>query len=354
MAKIGVFKKIAALVTAIALVVCFAVSASAEISVSTSTTYVTVSGEQLIDVDVTVSGAELEVGKNVTYYAYDGSTPVHIDQTEVVTAGSAHFDFYADADDLNKSVKVSYTGASEANVKNETIKAFTVTLDEETKYIATEGGTITLGYEPESGYTVPVEGAVSVTSGNATVADYEYSSQNDTLSVTLTDIEGNVVLSVDEEPSIETEAVPMYINGKGIIATDRLDWTITGTDENGKEVGEQNADHNASEGNRKITVIASASKAKEYGIIVSSSKINDKVEVDSLDVTGWDVYQSLNAVDAKAFAVQLIDTSDENDPQAESFIKSGETYYVSVYAQDAGNNKYVVTASEEIAIPAAN
>ena len=107
MAKIGVFKKITALVAAIALVVCFAVSAGA-VEVITTTSY---SGN---DISVSAKVTGVAEGANVTYYAYNGEIPVHIDQDKADETQSVTFNFTTDAAYLKSAVKVGVTNVDEA------------------------------------------------------------------------------------------------------------------------------------------------------------------------------------------------------------------------------------------------
>ncbi len=353
-------KKIIALVTAIALVVCFAVSASAAVSVRTTTQYV--SGSADIKVNVTVTGTEGEIaeGTNVTYYATKGSANVHIDQAQATASGAA-FEFNTEATNLESTVLVGYTGASAA--EDAVIEGYTVTYPNGTKIVPNTGVTsVTINYTPTAGQ---VFSAVRVTSGTAEVdADATTATADGTVTVVFTEaLAGDVTLAVDEEdaPIGTLTATAGHIESAAVVvklATDsntyndgiKIDGVVTGEGDN--EVtdpmdSEDTIAVNADKvGDRKLTVIGNVTQAEAYGIIVSTEEIATTKVSEARFESDYaaNAYAGATKNAEGDFAIQLIDTSVED---SDAFVKAGVTYYTAVYAQDA-SGAYVITAGSAV------
>ncbi len=299
------FKRIAALAMAIALVVCFAVSASA-VGVSTTTTYVT--GDET-KVNVSVSVTDYGAADYVTYYAYNGSTPVFIDQVDG-SSGSAVFNFQTAATNLNSAVKVGYTAADSAT--SEYITANTITYNGTvlaTLPTATTTATVTIeDYTLESGMTV---GSVSA-DANATVGEIIYAGGN--ITVPLTAISGDVVLTVTET-AVAQDTSELEIVDAGMV----MDGAA-----------------------RKLTVLGAARGTNDYGVIISTEEIKDTYtdsEIETLkknSVAFKAEMQGTNGV----FAVQVIDNATEGED--EILIASTGSYYVAVYVQTSNGEGYKV------------
>lgn len=340
MAKNGVFKKIAALAMAIALVVCFTVSASAAVNVATTTTYV---GDEM-KVEVAVTG--IAAGVNVTYYATDAQgNELYIDQAKATDAG-ATFDFYTDKENLNSDVKVGYTGAGEAQDKK--ITGYTISYPNGSKLVPTATTTIDFAYTAPAGKVVVAENPVVVVGEGAEIASSTYS--NGTATVVFASLNGNVTLDValEDAPLGEVTAEASFIDAGAKVSTGSVDKVITGGHEDGKGNvidGEyaEDADVNAALGNRKLTVIGMTNSAAGYGIVVSDAEITSgtysQAEFDEMTS-----YAGATKSSNGLFAVQVIDTSAADSEDA--FIKAGVDYYVAIYA-DNGDGRYVITASAD-------
>lgn len=344
MAKNGVFKKIAALTLAIALVVCFAVSASA-INVLTTTAYVT--GTEDIKVNVTVTG--IDEGANVTYYAKNGAADVHIDQAKA-TASGASFEFNTAATNLESTVKVGYTGASAA--ADAVIEGYTVTYPAGSKVIPTAATTVSFPYTLGEG---KVFEAVNVSAGTATIANAEYANGN--VTVTFTAISSDVTLAVVEAAApietptataeaIEAAAVVVKANAEydeGI----KIDGVKESLDKDAADVKDADviAGANADKvGDRKLTVIGKVSAASAYGVVISETEITTGV-INAAAFANLNSYAGATKNDEGVFAIQLIDTSAADSEDA--FVKAGTTYYTAIYALDA-NGAYVITAGATV------
>ncbi len=338
-------KKIIALVAAIALVVCFAVSASATVNVLTTTSYVT--GTNDIKVNVTVTG--IDEGTNVTYYAKNGAADVHIDQAKA-TATGASFEFNTAATNLESTVKVGYTGASAA--EDAVIEGYEVTYPTGSKVIPTAATTVTFPYTLGEG---KVFNTVTVTAGTATVASADYAEGN--VTVIFTSISSDVTLAVAttdapiETPTataqaIEAAAVVVKANDKydeGI----KIDGVKESLDKDAADVEDEEviAGANADKvGDRKLTVIGKVSAAEAYGIVISETEITTGV-INAAAFAELNSYAGATKNDEGVFAIQLIDTSVE---ATDAFVKAGTTYYTAVYALDA-NGAYVITAGAAVA-----
>lgn len=328
MAKNGVFKKITALAMAIALVVCFAVSASA-VSVATTTQYV--DGND-IRVNVTVTG--VSENANVTYYAKKGDADVHIDQTKA-SGTTATFQFDTAATNLDSTVKVGYTGASEA--ENADITGYTVTHPNGSVVIPTEALTVTISYTPTPG---KVFDEVTVTDGTATIAS-AVPGEGNTVTVTFgAKLAGDVTLAVTEKVVKDAPtATAEVIDAAAIVSTGKVDGVIV----DDKTVVDE--DVVAEKGNRKLTVIGKVGAAQAYGIVVSEGVAITSGAVTAAEFEAMTSYAGATKDDATGvFAIQLIDTSAEDS--GEAFVKKGVDYYTAVYALDA-NGDYIITANAE-------
>lgn len=305
------FKRIAALAMAIALVVCFAVSASA-VDVSTTTTYVT--GDET-KVNVSVSVTDYGAADYVTYYAYNGSTPVFIDQVDG-SFGSAVFNFQTAATNLNSAVKVGYTAADSAT--SEYITANTITYNGTvlaTLPTATTTATVTIeDYTLESGMTV---GSVSA-DANATVGTFAYT--DGSITVQLTNISGDVVLTVTETAVAEDTSIAKILDAGMVMDGDA----------------------------RKLTVLGAATGTDEYGVIISTAEIKDTYtdgEIATLtenSVAFKAEMQGTNGV----FAVQVIDNATDGD--GEILIAANESYNVAVYVKTSNGQGYKVAKRAEV------
>ncbi len=313
------FKRIAALATAIALVVCFAVSASA-INVVTTTQY---AGE---NVNVTVNVTEGGSAAYVTYYAKNpAGNVVYVDQ-EALVGGSATIKYQTAESSLKGEVKVGYTGANSAETKD--IAANTITYPGGTKYLPTEEKTATITFS----YTPTTEGkkvGTVTADANATVGEWTYDSSTGTVRVPLSEIKGDVTLSLTETDSVIDTAVATFIDAALMIVKDGA-------------LGEAEGVNTAKAGDRKMTVIGKAQNATNYGIIVSESAIATG-ERDNLE--GFDVYEAFGQRTDGLFAVQVIDEGE--DATAENAIfNNSKSYYVAVYVKTA-SGKYKVDAAAD-------
>ncbi len=344
MAKFKALKKIAALATAIALVVCFAVSASA-VDILTTTTYV---GNDENNVDVTVTVTGIDEGVNVTYYAYDGSNPVHIDQ-EKATATGAEFNFRTATTNLESAVKVGYTNGTATDSQ---IDGYVVTYPDGSKIIPTEATTVSFPYSLPSG---EVFSEAFVTAGTATIAASQYAGGNVIVTFSAISSDATIaVATVDAPPTVST-AVVEYVESAAVLVkaatgadadwyNEKYGFKVDGVvDENNNS--SYNEDANASNlGDRKITVIGKANSCEEYGVIVSTAAITSG-DYTSIDALG-DAYAGALNDDEGVFAVQLIDVSN-GENGGEAFIVEGTTYYTAIYAKD-NNNLYKVVAGGSV------
>jgi len=338
-------KKVIALVAAIALVVCFAVSASA-VNVATTTTYV---GTEDVKVNVTVTG--IDEGANVTYYATKAGANVHIDQ-EKATAEGATFEFNTKESNLDSAVKVGYTGAAAA--ENAVIEGYTVTYPAGSKIIPTEAKSISFPWSPSAD---KVFDAVSVTAGTATVASATYAEGN--VTVVFETIESNVTLAVSEVDApigTVTATATIVEAGAVLVAASedpyyqggiKIDGVKEGLGEFDPDVTDESiiAGANADKvGDRKLTVIGQVASASEYGVIVSESEIaSETIKAKYFeDKYGANAYAGATKSDEGIFAIQLIDVSAADS--ADAFVKAGVNYFTAVYALDAGANAYIISA----------
>ncbi len=346
MAKNGVFKKITSLAMAIALVVCFAVSASADgFGVLTTTRYV---GDD-IEVSVVVTG--VPEGANVTYYATKDDTDVHIDQVKA-SGTTAEFRFNVDsAGQLQSNVKIGYTGASKA--KETVIDGYTVTYpDGSTEVIPTEETSVSFTWSPSANMAF---GGITTTGG---VTDAVGAYEDGTVLVTFTDVTGNFTIAVNEKPAVVTsEAKAEFISSGAVVSNGENDKILTGGHEDDKgnfidgtlEDGDENVQ--AAAGARKLTVMGNVGTATVYGVIVSDTAITSGALSEEAFNAAYSekTYAGLTKSEAGLFAVQIIDTSAENP-----FIAAEGTYYTAVYAQDGAGNYKVTAGTAPVVVPTAN
>ena len=302
MAKIGIFKKVAALATAIAIVVCFAVSAGA-VTVTTTTSYVDGAPGDIL-VDVTISGEDIQ-GKSVSYYAYDkNNSPVYIDQFEDGEA-SVTFDYVTNSANLNSDVRVGYTGASEA--EEAYVDGDKVTLNGDAasaQYIPTAATNATVVFATTATEVVSYEATGATISSASITGDY--------LTVILTDInaeKGNIDLTI----ATETEATVELIDAAFVICA--------GANDTGK------LEAVTSINDRKLTAIGKAKGTDDFGIIVSATA----------SYTGDNKFQAIanngtmDGITANGYyAVQLID-----DVSDDIEFLTADAYYVGAYADTA-------------------
>ncbi len=318
MVKTGVFKKIAALTAAVAMIGAFAASASA-VTVTTTTQYVADSNNAKVNVVANVAG--LDGAVEVTYYATNGADVVYVDQTTAEKDGTATFDYVTDATDLDSAVKVGYTAATaatDATVPGYTISGTDITsVKVPTKAI---NGTHTLAYTLPSGKVF--EG---VTAEGATVAGAEYADGK--LTVILADAAGNVTLTVNTSDAIVSNPTGSFVDGAAIVS----DGTI---DEGGEAVA-------AEEGNRKVTVIAQVTDAAEFGIIVSA----DAIAAGEVETLPAGAYQAIGKNAAGYFAVQVIDNGEDAEG---ALFQSGVAYNTAIYYKNGNTGKYVIVAGNSV------
>lgn len=294
MAKIGIFKKVAALATAIAIVLCFALTAGA-VSVTTTTSYVD-GAEGDILVEVTIQGEEI-VDKSVSYYAYTSEgSPVYIDQIE---EGSEEifFDYVTDDANLNSAVKVGYTGASAATPSQ--IDGNTVTWGEAVAYIPTEATEATVTFETE---------ATDVLSYDAEGADIVsiIPVAGESLTVVLENIEGPVTLDIQ----FKAQATAQLVDAAFVISN--------GHDDIASQVGQEGEFADTRWGrDKKLTAIAKVTGSDVYGVIVS----------ETAEYTADDMFQAAGKTANGYFAVQLIDLDDD-----EYVLLDKNSYVVAAYA----------------------
>lgn len=335
MTNFRTFKKIVALVAAIALVVCFAVSASA-IQVVTRTTY---TNDAKTEINVAVNVTEIAGADYATYYATNGAKTVYVDQAEVSDAGAASFNFNTDATDLKSTVKIGYTGNTGA-AKAEDISGYTISCviagkADYTKNVATgaegtlDAYTATFAYACDSGKTVDLD-AITATNAVVGAAVYEAS----TLTVPLTNITGDVVITVAEESTVVIEATPSLTTSGAINVTE----DVKGED---------------AVGDRRVTVIGTATgkDVAEYGVIVTTGAITAGEGLDNLDAYSGKTYKAQGKAVNGLFAVQLVDQTAADAQDA--ILVPGTTYNVAVYVKDT-ENKYTISASGTCAIAALN
>lgn len=337
MANFKALKKIAALVTAIALVVCFAVSASAEISVVTKTTYTPGSDNELVDVNVVVTGLE-DTDAYVTYYATDASSiPVHIDQV-VASSNRAEFNFQTDAEKLESSVVIGRTSA-DAAITGETIDGLAITWSinggaTTREVIATEADSYTIAYTATSGKVfdyATVNGATAEAAEAAGNIVVQLASLAD-------DAREATIVIYEKDAPIDAPTVAATAITAAAVEVEDGSYKIYDDKENEIAPEEGDTALESEAGNRKLTVIGNAAGAQKFGIIISDTAFTTD-RATSLD--GYTAYEALGATEAGTFAVQLIDSATENH---EVITDAG--VYVAVYAFDG--NVYSITALADV------
>ena len=306
MAKIGIFKKVAALATAIAIVVCFAVTAGAVVEVTTMTSYVD-GAEGDILVEVTIAGDFVD--KSVSYYAYnDEGSPVYIDQFEDVT-DEIVFDFVTESANLDSDVKIGYTGADAA--EDAKVDGNTVTWGDAVAYIPTEAKVATVTFETEA------TDVLSSSAENATITSIVPNSGK-SLTVMLSDIKGAVTLDIQ----FKAQATAQIIDAAFVVSNGSDDIKIT--DENREVVDTEWRKH------VKLTAIGKVTGATEYGVIVCEKDAT---------YTADDKFQAAGITKSGHFAVQLID---DNSDDA-TFINRNKQYDVRAYADATDSEKVTVS-----------
>ena len=338
-------KKIFALVAAVVLVVCFSVTSFAA-TVLPTTTYV--AGGKA---DVTVKVTGVDEGTNVTYYATNGTAPVFVDQKKADSNG-ATFNFVTDIKNVESEVVVGYTGGAKdegviPDAAKYAIKYAGETLDQ---VYPGEGTTVTIA-NPAGAF----ETVTSVTATNATVV---YDADETEIKVTLSNVTGEAVISVETDviaipdyvgtlDIVEAAAVVVAANADyeaGIkidaVKADLEKDTPDSTDAN--EIASANAN---AEGDRKLTVCGKVlGEYTEYGIIVSETAIaTENLRPAAFEAAYADKkYEAGTVAPDGRFAVQLIDisTAEEGTP----FVVAGTPYYTAVYAYSEANQAYYVEA----------
>ena len=238
-----------------------------------------------------------------------------------VRDNSAIINYQTDADNLGLTVKVGYTNGS--NAVPSTIEGRTVLATGGTGTLSVTPSVIPNTYGATETVTVTISGYVAsegkifkdVTAANADAAS-TLSQDGSTITVTLSNIRGNVTLTVNEEVSVQPAVVTAtHLASAGVTVTDDTD------------------DENAVAGNRRITVIGAVEGVAddgEYGVIISNETIDE--------------YNAANAWAAKtkngkgAFAVQIIDDN--------SLFTVGARYYTAVYAKKADGSYAISSVSE--------
>lgn len=352
-------KKIFALVAAVVLVVCFAVTVSAA-NVTTTTTYV--AGETaMADVKVTVSN--VTAGDNVTYYATAGENKVFVDQKKVAEdATSVEFNYTTAHANIASAAYVvgstNVTDAEDGAVPD--ADKYTITYNNEKVgevYKGVAGETVTFNYTLSEDYKTVTD----VTATNATVSSKSIG--DSTITVTLANIEGNVVLSlvtsdlvipdyketleIAEAAAVVVKANDKYEAGfKTDAVKDNLD-KDTPDSEDAEAIKKANADK---VGDRKLTVAGKVGSYDKYGVIVSETAITEgNYRPADFEALGFAYEAKDKAPDGK-FAVQLIDIS--TGAEGEAFVVAGKPYYVAVYGYVAteGNEAYYVKALAEAVV----
>ena len=333
MVKTGVFKKIAALTAAVAMVGAFAASASA-VKVETTTQYLADSNNAKVNVVANVS--DLGGAVEVTYYATktvdvtaeDGTVTqqtdvVYVDQTTAKTDGTATFDYVTDATDLKSDVKVGYTNASKA--EDATVPGYTISVDGITAVtVPTKeiNGAHVLAYTLADGKVFK-----EVTAEGATVVEAGYAEGK--LTVVLADATGDVALTVVADNAIvQPDAKGTFVDSAAIISDGKADYK-----------GEE--DVNAEAGDRKVTVIAQVSESADYGIIVSA----DAIKAGVVDTLPAGAYAARSKNDAGYFAVQVIDNGEDVDG---ALFQSGKAYNTAIYYKNANTGKYTIVVGNAV------
>ena len=307
------FKKIFALATAIALVVCFAVSASAAPRVTTTTKYVTGSDEGKVNVTVSITDSDAPY---VTYYATKGSKDVYIDQVDL-RSGSATFTYQTEADDLGGTVRVGYSKtepATDWEIDGYEVSAGSYAV---TPSVIPTTGTATVTI---SGYVASDNKRfkeVSAVGANVTSSE----EVSGTITVSLSNIEGDVTLTVIEEDSTQSVAASAtHLASAGVTVSNDI------------------IDDYAKEGDTRITVIGVVTDVadNDFGVIISD------IEITATTAANLDAYDTW-AAEVKnaqgAFAVQIIDDVAEFEG----------TYYTAVYAKSA-DGTYTIGAGNSFTV----
>ncbi len=341
MAKNGVFKKITALAMAIALVVCFAVSASA-VTVSTTTKYV---GEvdSVKYIDVTVNVTEAGANNNVTYYAQNDTTGVHIDQEKADGNGAAEFNYRTEYANLGTTTaKIGVTGASSAETEGGAVDGYRVTLDHKNQYVY-------VADQNQLQVTFDYEASTNMKFKKVTTTDAVITSQNEALgiiTVTFEAITNDIALTLVEESTTVDTRVAEVLEIGAVISTGKEDGATDNTGDVTKD-----EDIKASAGDIKLTVVGMATGDTEYGILVSEDAI-----------TGYDAdiaYEGAIILtedddklgyEAGLFAVQIINT--EVGAGEEAMLVAGRTYNIAVYVGNETNG-YKISAVSQKTIPTA-
>ena len=333
MVKTGVFKKIAALTAAVAMMASFALCAGAA-QVNTTTQY-TDSTKQEINVVASVS--DLGGAVEVTYYATNGASVVYIDQKTANDDGEAAFNYVTDkANLLSSSVLVGYTDAPAAlpdgvpgyTISGEGITAINVPTED-------IDGTHVLAYSLPAGRNF-----VDVESDDATVTEAGYANGN--ITVTLSGATGDVTLNVVTEAALTVFPEVEFADAAFI---------VSGGARNDVAAEDAGKDVHANAGDRKLTVLAKVTEAEEFGVLVSTSAI-EAGTVDALP-TDATAYRALGRNEGTGyFAVQLIDTSVDGT-DGETWLTASAQYYTAVYYKHPETNKYTIEAGEMVEIVAA-
>ncbi len=316
MVKTGVFKKIAALTAALAVVGSFAISASAEVGVRTTTTYY---GEGQTKVSVTAQVTGAGAGNEVTYYVYDGSNPLYVNQDTADNTGAVTFNYVTDAANLKSDVKIGQTGATEA--KPSTVNGFTVTLDTASVKIPTEETTCSIAYELDDTKKI-----TSVEADGATVSAFEHADGK--LAVTF-----SAKLTSDVTLTVNTELKENIVSSGSVV-----DAAAIVSDGTADEVEGTAGDVAAAKGNRKISVLARVEGTDDCGIIFSATPI----DTDATALPGTGVYAAKGKAQSGHFAVQLIDSSDNG-----AWIAADTEYHVAVYYRVNGGYKIIDAGTVE-------
>ena len=335
-------KKIMALVTAVALVVCFAVSASA-VLVNTTTKYVDGSY-----IDVVVNVTEAGANNNVTYYAQNGETDVHIDQDKADLNGAVTFEYRTEAINLgHAAAKVGVTGASNAVTDGGAVDGYTVTLGNQSVTVANQNElTVYFDYIPSDNNMKFKE----VTTEDATIT-----SQNEAdsrISVTFAAITKDIALTLVEETTKVDTRVAEVIEIGAVISTGKEDGATDSTGDVTKDDAIK-----ASKDDIKLTVVGIATGDTKYGILVSKDAITGYdaniayegitilTETETFEKDGKEVTYA-----AGLFAVQIINT--EVAAGETAMLEAGETYNIAVYVGNETDG-YKISAVQQKTIPTA-
>lgn len=324
MVKSKAFRKLVALTAAIALVCAFAVSAGAVSVTSVTTTY---TNDLKVEVTANVTAV---AGAEVTYYAVNSEGVFFLDQTTADSNGAAQFNYVTDAKNLKSTAILNETAGTKID---DTIPGYEVSFGGVVVEKVPEtntGATVVINYTVPSGYEIT---GVTATNGIEVV---DYVPGEGIITVVLGTVNADTTLDVTKEETVVIPKEGQYIAGAAL---------KDGSSKNDTE----DAEIMASAGDRKLTVIGKVSGVEEYGIIVAEEAIT-ATEMDAATFANYASFEALQTNEDGYFAIQLIDTSDEDTAEAGTVLISATgTYYAAVYYKDG--ESYKIFAGSDAIIP---